>query len=69
MADWLVYGLSAMFLIGMLGCLVVIPITAFRLFAILFQHDPEEDQNPYGLEPDPSVLNQQQRCNRNNQPQ
>jgi len=46
MADWLVYGLSAMFLIGMLGCLVVIPITAFRLFAILFQHDPEEDQNP-----------------------
>ena len=46
MADWLVYGLSGMFLIGMFGCLVVIPITAFRLFAILFQHDPEEDQNP-----------------------
>lgn len=46
MADWLVYGLSGMFLIGIFGCMVVIPITAFRLFGILFQHDPEDEQNP-----------------------
>jgi len=26
-----------MFLIGMLGCLIVIPITAYRLFRVLFE--------------------------------
>lgn len=35
--------LSAMFLIGMLGCLVVIPITAYRLFKILFEKDTPEE--------------------------
>jgi hypothetical protein len=35
--------LAGMFLIGMLGCLVVIPITAYRLFRVLFEDDgPDE---------------------------
>jgi len=33
-----------MFLIGMLGCLIVIPITAYRLFAVLFEKDLPEEQ-------------------------
>ena len=44
MLDLLVYGLSAIFLVGLIGCLFVIPITAFRLFAILFEHDPEAEE-------------------------
>jgi hypothetical protein len=28
-----------MFVIGVTGCLLVIPITAYRLFSILFQED------------------------------
>ena len=35
--------LSAMFLVGMVGCLVVIPITAYRLFKILFEKDSPEE--------------------------
>ena len=27
------------FLIGMAGCLFVIPVTAFRLFSVLFERD------------------------------
>ena len=37
-------GLSAMFVVGVVGCLIVIPVTAFRLFRILFQKDRVEDQ-------------------------
>jgi hypothetical protein len=44
MLDLLVYGLSGMFLVGVIGCLFVIPITAFRLFAILFEHDPAAEE-------------------------
>ena len=35
--------LSWMFLIGMVGCIFVIPVTAYRLFKVLFEKDlPEE---------------------------
>jgi uncharacterized membrane protein len=36
--------LAGMFLIGMLGCLLVIPITAYRLFSVLFEKDQPDDQ-------------------------
>jgi hypothetical protein len=31
--------LSWMFLVGMAGCMLAIPITAFRLFSVLFEKD------------------------------
>jgi hypothetical protein len=47
MLDMFVYGLSGIFLVGLIGCLFVIPITAIQLFSILFEHDPaaEEDRS------------------------
>ena len=36
--------LSAMFLVGTVGCVLVIPITAYRLFSTLFEKDRDEDQ-------------------------
>jgi len=40
----LAHVLSWMFVIGMAGCLLVIPITAYRLFKPLFEKDyPDED--------------------------
>jgi uncharacterized membrane protein len=36
--------LSSMFVIGLLGCILVIPITAYRLFSVLFQKDQADDQ-------------------------
>ena len=38
--------LSWMFAIGMAGCLLVIPITAYRLFSVLFEKDRPEEINP-----------------------
>ena len=37
------YTLSSMFLIGVAGCLIAIPIAAYRLFAVLFEPDKEDD--------------------------
>jgi hypothetical protein len=39
-----VHGLSIMFVVGVAGCLFVIPITAYRLFSVLFQRDHEGEQ-------------------------
>ena len=36
--------LAAMFLIGATGCVLVIPVVAFRLFSVLFEPDREGDQ-------------------------
>jgi hypothetical protein len=37
--------LEAMFVIGLLGCLVVIPSAAYELFRVLFEHNvPEEPE-------------------------
>ena len=44
MLDLLIYCLSGIFVVGVIGCLFVIPITAFRLFAILFEHDPGDEE-------------------------
>ena len=41
----LIYALSGMFVVGAIGCLIVIPITALRLFTILFEHDPPDEKN------------------------
>ena len=36
--------MSWMFVIGVSGCLFVIPITAYRLFSVLFEKDrPDEE--------------------------
>jgi len=35
--------LSWMFLIGAIGCILVIPIVAYRLFAVVFEPDTEAD--------------------------
>jgi hypothetical protein len=37
------YTLSSMFVIGLAGCLIAIPVAAYRLFAVLFEPDKEED--------------------------
>jgi hypothetical protein len=39
-----VHGLSIMFAVGVAGCLFVIPITAYRLFSVLFESDREWEQ-------------------------
>jgi hypothetical protein len=37
-----------MFAIGGIGCvLLVIPITAYRLFSVLFENDSLAESNPY----------------------
>jgi len=33
------YLLTAMFVVGLVGCILVIPITAKRLFSVLFEKD------------------------------
>jgi uncharacterized membrane protein len=35
--------LAGMFLVGMVGCVVVIPITAYRLFKVLFEKDSPDE--------------------------
>jgi hypothetical protein len=34
---------AGMFVIGMVGCLFVIPITAYRLFSVLFEEDTPDE--------------------------
>jgi hypothetical protein len=42
--ELLARGLTWTFLIGMLGCVIVIPVVALQLFSVLFEKDhPEED--------------------------
>ena len=45
---WVVaHVLSWMFVIGMVGCVVlVIPIAAYQLFSVLFERDRPEDLDP-----------------------
>jgi hypothetical protein len=38
--------LSWTFMIGLVGCLLVIPVAAFQLFSVLFQKDDPEEMNP-----------------------
>lgn len=38
--------LIGLFLVGLVGCLLVIPFTAVELFAALFQPDEPEDEAP-----------------------
>ena len=33
------YALTAMFIVGFVGCVLVIPITAVQLFGVLFEKD------------------------------
>lgn len=52
MFDVLVRGLahlmSWLFIIGMAGCIFVIPITAYQLFNVLFEKDKPDEINPDG---------------------
>jgi hypothetical protein len=36
--------LTWLFAIGMAGCLIVIPLVAYKLFRVLFEDDSEEEQ-------------------------
>jgi hypothetical protein len=38
--------LSWMFVIGIAGCLLVIPVAAYQLFSVLFEKDRPEEINP-----------------------
>lgn len=40
--------LAGMFAIGLLGCLVVVPITAYRLFKVLAEEDTPEERQAKG---------------------
>jgi hypothetical protein len=40
---FLAHTLSVMFVVGLIGCAVVIPLAAYRLFAVLFEPDREDD--------------------------
>jgi hypothetical protein len=42
----LAHVLTWMFVIGMAGCVLVIPITAIRLFSVLFSPDLPHEINP-----------------------
>jgi hypothetical protein len=42
----LAHVLTWMFVIGMAGCVLVIPITAYRLFGVLFTPDLPHEINP-----------------------
>lgn len=37
-----VHGITGFFLIGALGCAVVIPVVAWRFLSVLFEQDAEE---------------------------
>jgi hypothetical protein len=42
--EFLARGLTWTFLVGIVGCIVVIPLVAFQLFSVLFAKDrPEEE--------------------------
>jgi len=43
-ADFLTPVLTGMFVIGAVGCVVVIPVVAYRLFAVLFEPNRDSDQ-------------------------
>ncbi len=38
--------LSWTFVIGLAGCLLVIPVAAYQLFSVLFEKDRPEEINP-----------------------
>jgi hypothetical protein len=42
----LAHVLTWMFGIGLAGCLLVIPITAYRLFSVLFEKDLPHETDP-----------------------
>jgi hypothetical protein len=44
MLKLLAHGLTVVFIAGVAGCVLVIPITAYRLFSILFEQDREDEQ-------------------------
>jgi len=35
-----------MFVIGIVGCLLVIPFTAYQLFSVLFKKDDPDEESP-----------------------
>lgn len=42
--DLFAHAMTIFFVLGMVGCLAVIPITAFRLFSVLFEKDAADEQ-------------------------
>jgi len=42
--DFLAPVLTGMFVIGVIGCVLVIPVVAFRLFSVLFEPDKQNDE-------------------------
>jgi hypothetical protein len=46
LAKFVAHLLSWTFIIGLAGCLLVIPVAAFQLFSVLFEKDRPEEMNP-----------------------
>jgi hypothetical protein len=46
LAKFAAHLLSWTFLIGLAGCLLVVPVAAFQLFSVLFEKDRPEEINP-----------------------
>jgi hypothetical protein len=40
--------LEAMFVVGLAGCLLVVPVTAVKLFGVLLEHDTPEEATKEG---------------------
>ena len=38
--------LTLLFIVGMAGCVIVIPLVAFKLFRVLFEADSEDERAP-----------------------
>ena len=49
------YILGAFFVIGGIGCVLAIPVIAFKMFSVLFEKDDEEEPAPAGENPSPLV--------------
>lgn len=44
--ETLAHLMSWLFVLGLAGCLFVIPFTAYQLFSVLFQKDAPDERNP-----------------------
>jgi hypothetical protein len=43
-SEWFFKLLSWVFTIGWIGCLLTIPMAAYKFVSVLFEHDPAEDE-------------------------
>lgn len=46
--DMLIVALMALFALGAVGCLLVIPVVGFKFVGVLFERDPEDEPQVIG---------------------